>query len=387
MEELKIMLPNTLSNDFYFEVNRGNITGFSTLELVGVNAAVGGTEDIWNSGASISQVSSAAVLNVSSSDATDIDLAVTITGLDANYDEITEVITTAHASGQTKVTGTQLFLRVNSVTIASAPAGKVYVYYADTVTAGVPDTASKIQSVIDIAATRSYNAIYTVPRNKNLYLTSIRYRSTGSTTAHDVIISLIQKLYGGSNATVSEIKYVDLATTNYTDEQVSYTDKPIIFPAKSEIRFTAGLAGGTALNISLLANFIVETIEVLPTTVAVINKTQYLAQLTALTRTLASQNYYLIGLDEYPTEFPATVNLEDTLTTITGDTLYTVAADTCVAFDPNYFTSGKLIVTTKPALLTIMRCVDSAAAVTYVYAPVNTLVNLKNVKTIKYLTA
>ena len=381
------MLPINVTNDFYFEVNRGNVENFNAFELVGTNAAVGETEDIWNSGGTITQASTAAVLNVSSSDALDIDLAVTITGLDANYDEITEVLTTAHADGQTKVTGTKLFLRVNSVTISSAPVGKVYVYYASDITAGVPDTASKIQAAIDIAGTKAYNAIYTVPRNKNFYLTSVRYRSTGSTTAHDVIISAIQKLYGGANVTVSEIKYVDLATTSFTDEQVSYIDKPIIFPAKSEIRFAAGLAGGTALNISLLANFICETIEVLPSTVTVINKAQYLAQLTALTRTIASQNYWLIGLDEYPTQLPTSVDLNDVLTTIVGKTSYTVNADTKVAFDPKYFVSGKLITTTKPALVTIMRCVDSSAAVTYVLAPVNTIINLKNVKNIEYLAS
>jgi hypothetical protein len=376
-------LPIEMVNDFYLEVVRGNVTGFAAREVIGVNSAVGGTEDIWNAAATvaaITQVSTAALLYASSTNAGDTTQTVTIVGLDGNYDEITESVL---LTGQTAVATTKSFLRVNSVTISAAPAGIVYIFYTCAVVAGVPQTASKVQSRIEVAALQAYNAIYTVPRNKIMYLTSLRYASTGSTTTHDVVVSVIRKVYGGSNETVKVVKYVDLATTNYVDEQIQLTDQPIMFAAKSEFRMTAGLAGGTALNITVLATFVEESVEVADSTIRVYDKTAYLAAYTGPT---ASVIYYLIGLDELPAEFPSTFVLADLLATITGETTnYSVAADTEVAFDPNYFVSGKLIVTTKKAVLTVMRCIDAVAGVYYVLAAQNPMFSLGNCKKVKYL--
>lgn len=382
-------LPIVMSNDFYLEVARGNVTDFVSREIAGMNAAVGGTEDIWDQGGSITQVATAALLYISSDAAGDITQTVTITGLDANYDEITETIALNGADGRTRVAGTKTFLRVNSAVLSAACTGNVYVYYLSVVTAGVPDDATKIQAKILATALQAYNAIYTVPRNKNLYLTGLHFRSTGSTTTHNVILSVIRKLYGGANVTVKTIKYLD-PSSSYIDEQYQFTDQPVVFPAKSEFRVAAGLAGGTALEIALLANFIEESISVVASTTTVMDKTAYLAYLAAGgPLTLASQNYWLIGLDAMPTTIPSSANLDDVLCTITGATNYRVAADTDVVFDPAYFVSGKLVTTTKKAVLTIMRCVDSGGTVKYVLAPTNTIVDLgsgnKKTAKIQYL--
>ena len=389
-------LPIEYINDFYLEVTRGNVTGFSAREIVGtsLNTAVGETTDVWNAISGTAghqiQVATAALLYVSSSSVADITQTVTVTGLDANYDEITEDI---KLNGQTIVAGTKAFLRLNSAVLDIACAGKVYVYYTSTATAGVPDTTAKVQAAIDIAALQAYNAIYTVPRNKNLYMTSLCYASCASAVTHNVILSVIQKLYGGANVAVKTIKYVDAGTTLYVGDQIQFTDQPVLFPAKSEFKVTTNLAGGTALNISVLANFIEEDITVVPSTVTVLSQGAYTALLTSLTRTNATQNYWLIGLDTYPDSVPLTANLDDVLATITGAAVadYHVAADTDVAFDVAYFVPGvvaansKFINTTKKAIFTIMRCVDSAAAVHYVQAPSNTLINLGNVKKVSYL--
>lgn len=387
-------LPTVIANDFYLEVARGNVTGYTAREIVGQNAALAGADKfIWGEGTVSSQdlteAATAAIVYVSTTAAGDISKAVTITGVDANYDEITEVITTNATDGRTRVAGTKAFLAINKVTIAAAVAGKLYVFYASTVTTGVPDDLTKVQAVIDIGNTESFNAFYCVPRNRTLYLTSLRYRSTGSTTTHDVILSIKQKLYGGAYTVLDVVKYLDLGTTNFIDEQISFTDSPLVFAAKSKFKLTAGLVGGTALDIAIEAKFIEEAITVAPATTTVINKATYLTTLTSRGTTIASQNYYLIGLDEVPTALPSSFNLDNLLATITGATNYRVAADTEVAFDPAYFVSGKLISTTKKALLTVMRCVDSGATVDYVLAPVNTIVDLgsgvKKTQKISYL--
>ena len=378
-------IPNILSNDFFMEVVQGNADGFVAKNLMGLNAAVGGTEDVWNQGGSITQVATAALLYISSSAAADTSFKVTITGLDEFYNEITEVITTNSSSGRTQVAGTKAFLRVNSATITSAAAGKIYVYYYVTATNGVPDNLAKVQAAIDIAALCAYNAIYTVPVNKNLYLTSLRLRSTGSTTTNDVIVSVLRKLYGGTVETLETVKYLDLGTTLYTDKQVMFKDHYLFFPAKSEFRITAGLSGGTALNITVEPKCVEETFDTTTSIVTLLDKVAYAAYLTGAGRTIASQNYWLIGLDEYPTELPQTADLSNVLATITGTTSYKVAADTEVTFDYAYYVSGKLINTTKKAVLTIMRCVDNASVVKYVLATDQVLINIRNVKKIKYL--
>ena len=387
-------LPINIVNDFYLEVVKGNVTGYAAREIVGMQGALGGTDkDIWGQGtvasANIVEAATAAIVYISSSDAGDKSVAVTITGVDANYDEITEVITTNATDGCTSVAGTKAFLAINKVTVAAALTGKLYVYYLSNVTTGVPDDPTKVQAVIDIGFVQSYNAFYTVPRNKKLYLTSYRYRSTGSATTHDVVINLQRKLYGGTYTTVDVSKYKDLGGTNFTENQVQITDSPIEFAPKSKFKVQASLSGGTALDIAFEAKFVEESIEVAASTTSVINMTTYLALLTSRVSTISAVTYYLIGLDEMPTIIPSSFNMNDLLTTITGATNYRVAANTEVVFDPAYFVSGKLVVTSKKALLTVMRCVDSAANVDYVLAPVNTLVDLgsglKKTQKISYL--
>src|ERR1035437_7046350 len=107
-------LPFLLAGDFYAQMSRDVETGFALKELVGVNADVdAGTEDIWNYGGSITQAAAAAALKISSSSASDVGQYVKLTGLNANYDEITERV--GMLTGQTQITSLNSFLRLNSV--------------------------------------------------------------------------------------------------------------------------------------------------------------------------------------------------------------------------------------------------------------------------------
>jgi len=374
-------LPITIVNDFYLEVVKGNVTGYATREIVGMHGSLAGVDkDIWNYGTvagNITEAATAAVVYVSSDDEDDKSVAVTITGVDENYDEITEVITTDADSGQTPVAGTKAFLAINKVEIAEAVSGNIYVYYdSDGVIGGVPDsTTSKVQAAIDKGFTQSYNAFYTVPRNKKLYLTSYRYYSTGSDTTHDVIINIQRKLYGGTYTTVTVSKYTDPGTA-FIENQVQITDSPIEFAPKSKFKVQASLDGGTGLNIAFEAKCIEESIAVAASATPVVNMTTYLALLSTRGSTIDAVTYYLIGIDEMLANIPSSFNMNDLLITIPATTYYRVATNTEVVFDPVYFVSGKLVITSKKALLTVMRCVDSKGNVDYVLAPVNTLVDL-----------
>jgi hypothetical protein len=378
------MLPKAYSNDFYFEVAKGQLNGYSAMQLTGKNADVDGVEDLWNQGGNIVRASSAALLYVSSSNAADIDLEVTVTGLDANYDEVTEVITTHHTDARTRVAGTTLFLRVNSVTMSVAPAGNIYVYYLSTVTGGVPDDASKIQAKVNLSTTEAYNMIYTAPRDKNLYLTSLKYYSTGSTTTHVVILTVHVKRYGESEVNAIQIQYTDPNNGFY-----SFETKPIEIPARADFDIEVSLDGGTNMNITAIADFVVEDVEVTPIMTSIMTKSEYDAYLTGGGLTVASTKLYLIGLDEYPTVAPTSFDLLQLLNPggITGTTSFVVAATTDVYFDSASFSGGLLISTTKKAVLCLWRAVDSGGGVKYVNLGVNNLINLKNTKKVTFVAA
>ncbi|HQF37275.1 MAG TPA: hypothetical protein PLL26_06600, partial [Candidatus Dojkabacteria bacterium] len=78
-------LPIVMSNDFYLEVVRGNVEGFSTKEIIGSVPAVAGTCDVFTASESshktITFASAGALLYVSSSNAGDTTQSVTIVGL------------------------------------------------------------------------------------------------------------------------------------------------------------------------------------------------------------------------------------------------------------------------------------------------------------------
>lgn len=378
------MLSKVSSNDFYFEVAKGNVDGYSALQLVGKNADVDGTEDLWNMGGSLTRIATAALLYISSSDAADIDLDVTITGVDANYNTITETISTNHTDGRTRVAGTQLFLRVNSVTMEVAPAGNVYVYYLSTVTAGVPDDSTKVQAKVDLSTTQSFNMMYTAPRDKNLYLTGFKFYSTGSTTTHLIVLNFHVREYGASEVTVNQIQYTDPDDGDY-----SFATLPIEIPARADFDIEVVLAGGTNMNIVGKADLIVEDIEVTPVMSTIMTKAEYQAYLTAGGLTVSSTKLYLIGLDEYPTSRVTTFDLLELLNTggITGTTSFVVAADIEVCFDSKYYTSGLLLSTTKAAVLCIWRAVDSGGGVRYVDIGVNNLINLTNAKKMTFVAS
>lgn len=373
-------LSNIVTNDFYLKVVSGKMEDFSVREILGQNTDIGSTPElIWNTGGDLVEATSPAVVYVSSTSTSDIGKDVTIVGINENYDEITEVVKT---NGQTSVASKNTFLAINEVKVSEALAGTLYVYYSSTTTAGVPDNLAKIQATVDVGDLQSYSAFYCVPRNKNLYLTSLRYSSTGSTTDHNVTLTIQKKLYGEAQySDVDVFRYTDPGTS-YIDNQIDFSTAPVLFPAKSKFKMTAVLGTtGTGLNIAVEAKFIEENIEVAAVETPIISKVMYDKILEARGTTIASLNYYLVGLDEMPASIPTSFNLNNVLAIIEGNkTTYKVAENTTVIFNPSYFSvnsnSGIFIDTSKPALLTVMQCVDGDGNIDFIFAPMNTLVDL-----------
>jgi hypothetical protein len=162
---------------FELQVARGQIQGHSVVTIAGYNSDVDQAWEMITPVGDLSYAAAALQMTVSSSSASDT-LAgtgartVLITGLDANYAVITETVT---LNGQTAVTTTNSFLRINSMLVTSAGtglanAGIIYIG-TGTVTSGVPAT---IYNLISIGFNSATSSQYTVPAGYTGYLTVAR---------------------------------------------------------------------------------------------------------------------------------------------------------------------------------------------------------------------
>jgi len=154
-------------------VYSGTLPTHYPVTAMGRNAAAGtGFEDLWDYGGDHTEITVAAAVYVSSSSASDV-TAVKVTGLDANW--ATQTVTQVLA-GQTKtlVGTTQTWMRVFEIENVGAAAfvGDVYCYLDDTVTAGVPQTAGKIQAKAPIGTGRSMCGRFTIPAGYTGYIKS-----------------------------------------------------------------------------------------------------------------------------------------------------------------------------------------------------------------------
>lgn len=158
----------------YINVSRGLIANTTRLQRTGYSAAIGSSaQTIWNEAAAYVFPAAAGVLTVSSGSASDTSAGtgartVTITGLDANFNVLTEVLS---LTGQTAVSTVNSYFRVNLVQVTTAGSGgsNAGVIYIGTglVTAGKPAT---IYNSVAIGFNVSRTAVTTIQAGMTGYL-------------------------------------------------------------------------------------------------------------------------------------------------------------------------------------------------------------------------
>lgn len=161
----------------YINVSRGLLPTSSRLQKVGYSAAITtGFQTVWNEATAVVFPSSAGVLTVSSSSANDTSAGtgartVTVSGLDSGYNSITEVVI---LNGQTAVNTANSYLRINTLSVATAGSGgaNAGIVYIGTgiVTAGKPAT---IYNSIGTGFNTSLSAFTTIPTGSTGYLLQI----------------------------------------------------------------------------------------------------------------------------------------------------------------------------------------------------------------------
>ena len=174
--ELRVTFGQTLSNaNWNLQVAMGQVTGVTGLSISGYNADVGTTYvPLWH-GTTYTYLNSAIQLTVWSDSASDTNISVLISGLDANYLPITETVVLNN--GLTGVQTTKSFFRVNSMALTRIPMNVGVIRCGN---AG----KTVILCAIEAGAGRSQQTIYTVPAGYTFYLTQSNWFSnnTGNNT-------------------------------------------------------------------------------------------------------------------------------------------------------------------------------------------------------------
>lgn len=148
------------SEPFDLQVARGQVPYHSAVNIFGYQSTIGtGTPiTVWENATEYVFPTVAAQLSIVSTSASDTSaLSVTISGLDANYNLLSETIA---LNGLTAVTSVNSYLRVNNVVCANGNNVGVITF----------KQSSNIVAQINAGIGRSQNSWYTVPTGYTLYI-------------------------------------------------------------------------------------------------------------------------------------------------------------------------------------------------------------------------
>lgn len=242
------------SEPFELQVARGHISYHYSQFKFGFNPDVDNSlETVWAQGGLYSYLAAATVLKISSSSTVDTSAGtgartVTISGLDANYNEISETIT---LNGQTAVNSTNSYLRIFRMVVNTAGSGgqNAGVIYAGTgtVTTGVP---ANIYATIGIGDNQTLMALWTVPAGHTAYL--LQTDITLATTQNNkyCTVSIVSRPFGE----VFQVRDRFVKSESTTNQSYSI---PVKFAEKTDIEVRAiGDSAGADIAISAGLDFI-----------------------------------------------------------------------------------------------------------------------------------
>jgi len=234
---------------FDLQVSRGQITGHTAVSIFGYQAAVSNVAvPIWENATAYTFATSATALSIASSSATDVSPAtVTINGLDANFNPISENVV---LTGTTVATTIGSYLRINSMIMTGVAASQTS--NVGTITA---KQGSNILGQINAGIGKSQSTIYTVPNGYSFYLSIAEVNTSNSYTSANIVTYRVQATDNntGVTRTVLQQPFVSIYTANRTSE-------PFIYPAKTDVQWqlststTTAIAAGVIITGKLIKN-------------------------------------------------------------------------------------------------------------------------------------
>lgn len=225
------------SEPFELQVARGQIPAHEKVHKFGFNTLVQDSEEtIWDAGGIYAYPSSAVAMTVTSAaGATDSGVKVTVQGLDANYNEVSEEVT-LNASG-TETTD-QTYLRVFRAFISGDTAGTGLISITNT---------AVTYAQIAVGENQTLMAVWTVPAGYTAYL--LQNNTTCYTEANNKfgITRLIARESGGVFRTQDKHTVV-------LSQNVVHYPVPKSFPEKTDIEMRA-IASSSNANLQVSASF------------------------------------------------------------------------------------------------------------------------------------
>ena len=227
------------TTNFFLEVAKGNVVGHKTVHKFGRNDEIDtGTdpEDVWTYGGLYTYNDTPSIQYISSSNALDIGMEITVEGLDENYNE-QSVTVLLNGQAQTQIGTGELFVRVfrafNSGPIAFAGNVLIYDDTVVSVTLGVPSPSTSVKAEIRAADQQTYMALYTVPAGKTAYLMQHSSDITKpNSSAQNTVMDIRIRDFGG----VFKSRQLDGLTTNGSSAFDFVFTLPERIPEKSDIR-------------------------------------------------------------------------------------------------------------------------------------------------------
>lgn len=219
----------------YLDIARGSISNSKIVHKFGANFDIDqGTdpESVWSGGGVYpwASLSSAQTIYCLSTDAGDT-TTLTIEGLDANYDEISETVT---LTGTSAVTTSNTFLRVFRMTYDATNVG--------TITARTVSASGTIVAQIDAGYAQTLMAVYTVPAGFTAYLVALDATIDGTKTCQ---MLMYHRLFG---------KPFRIAHVAESDGHYRYDfTAPLTVPEKTDIDIRINEVSGNDARVT--ANF------------------------------------------------------------------------------------------------------------------------------------
>jgi len=228
---------------YFIQVSRGLVDGHKRVFKFGFNNDIDdATEDIWDVGGTYTYQSSALAMTVTSGGgATDNGVQVTVQGLDANYDEVSETVTLA---GSGTATTTQTYLRVFRAFVAGSqePTGDIDIDNGGTTYARIQDGENQ-----------TLMALWTVPAGYTAYL--LQTDVTAFTEQNNKFATVHVQIRELNGVFRTQDKFAIVESTHH-QEYIA----PIPIPEKTDIRVRA-IASSSNANLEVSAGLDIIYIE------------------------------------------------------------------------------------------------------------------------------
>ena len=224
------------------QIAQGLVAGTKSVFKFGFNTTLGTTEEtVWSGSTLYAYPTSASTMTVSSGSVLDTAAGtgartVTISGLDASYNEQSETVT---LNGQTAVTTVGTYIRMNRAFVVTAGStataqGNIYVG-TGAVTTGVP---ANIYAQMLVGDNQTLMALWTVPAGYTGYLESAYINAGDTSASQSIIAKFVQRQLGGVFRVASKVALHD-GIGNFFDAI------PPSFPEKTDLEVRAVSSAGT----------------------------------------------------------------------------------------------------------------------------------------------